>query len=384
MLYLDHNATTPVAPAVLEAMEPFWRGNFGNPSSGSMFSRPIRKALAGAREACAALLDCDPEELIFTSGGTESLNTALHSVTVQQPGRKHLIIGSTEHDAVLHSTAWLAESQGYEVTRLPVGADGMLSLSGLAAAIRPGETAAVALMWANNETGVLHPIPEAAALAGAHGIPFITDAVQAAGKIPLSLRESGVQYAAFSGHKFRAPKGIGLLYVQKNTAFQPWFRGGSQENRRRAGTENVAGIVGLGAAARLAGTSMADSSSAISRLRDDFESKVLSQIPGSHRNGHPLHRVPNTASLRFDGCQAEGLLLLLEQRGVCVSAGSACTTGSLHPSHVLTAMGLDAPAARSTLRFSLSPATTQGELDEAFSALEQSVGKFRSLLPPGT
>ncbi len=381
MIYLDHNATTPVAPVVLDVMEPFWRGNFGNPSSGSMLSRPIRKAITQAREECAALLDCEPEELIFTSGGTEALNTALHSVTIQQPGRRHLIIGSTEHDAVLNSAAWLEESQGYHVTRLPVDNTGIIALSDLACAIRPGETAAIALMWANNETGVLHPIAGAAALAAAHAIPFISDAVQAAGKIPLSLRESGVQYAAFSGHKFRAPKGIGLLYVQKNTAFQPWFRGGSQENRRRAGTENVAGIAGIGAAARLARETLAEHSPALASLRDDFENKVLTQIPGSHRNGHPLHRVPNTSSLRFDGCHAEGLLLLLEQRGIYASAGSACTTGSLHPSHVLTAMGLDAPSARSTLRFSLSPTSTPAELEEAFAALDQSVKKFRSLLP---
>jgi cysteine desulfurase len=334
--------------------------------------------MAQSREACAAFLGCEPEELIFTSGGTESLNTALHSVTSQQPGRRHLITGSTEHEAVLQPAAWLEQAQGYQITRLPVDADGLWSLADLAAAIRPGDTAAVCLMWANNETGVLHPIPEAAAIAAAHGIPFITDAVQAAGKSPLNLTESGVSYAAFSGHKFNAPKGIGLLYLARNTAFQPWFLGGSQENRRRAGTENMAGIAGIGTAARLAGMNL--NHAGVGALRDQFEQQILQRIPGTHRNGHATLRVPNTTSLRFEGCQAEGLLLLLDQRGICASAGSACTTGSLHPSHVLTAMGLDPIAARSSLRFSLGPSTGLEDLERAIDALEQSVSKFRSLL----
>ena len=380
MIDLDHNATTPVAPEVLEAMEPFWRGHFANPSSSSTLSRPIKRAIAAAREDCAALFDCEPEELVFTSGGTESLNTALHSVTVQQPQRRHLIIGSTEHEAILSPAAWLERSQGYEITRLPVDANGLISLADLAAAIRPDQTAAIALMWANNETGVLHPIPEAAALAAALGIPFITDTVQTAGKIAVSLRQSGVSYAAFSGHKFHGPKGIGLLYVSRHTAFQPWLHGGSQENFRRAGTENIAGIVGIGAAAGFASTQLAETH-LTATLRDFFEDEALRRIPGTHRNGHAAQRVPNTTSLRFDGCQAEGLLLLLDQRGVCASAGSACTTGSLHPSHVLTAMGLDAAAARSTLRFSLASSTTRTELETALTALEFSVAKFRSLIP---
>jgi cysteine desulfurase len=379
MIYLDHNATTPVAAEVLDAMEPFWRGHFANPSSNSTLARPVKRAIATAREECAALLGCDPEELIFTSGGTESINAALHSVTSQQPGRKHLIIGSTEHEAVLSTALWLEQSHGYDVTRLRVDGEGQWSMSTLAAAIRPGQTAALCLMWANNETGVLHPVPEAAALAAAHGIPFITDAVQAAGKIPLSLRHCGASYAAFSGHKFNAPKGIGLLYVQRDSSFQPWVHGGAQENRRRAGTENVAGIVGIGAAARLAASRIA-AKTAVAARRDEFEQQVLERIPGTHRNGHPTLRVPNTTSLRFEGCQAEGLLLLLDQRGVCASAGSACTTGSLNPSHVLTAMGLDATAARSTLRFSLGHDTTREELGRALDALEASVAKFRALL----
>ncbi|MDB6069422.1 MAG: cysteine desulfurase NifS [Verrucomicrobiales bacterium] len=380
MIYLDHNATTPVDPAVLEAMEPFWRGHFANPGSNSILARPIKRALSTAREQCADLLGCDPAELIFTSGGTESLNTALHSLTTSAGARRHLIVGSTEHEAVLRPVAHLEAALGWEITRLPVDAAGEWTLTDLAAAIRPGETAAVVLMWANNETGVTHPIPQAAALAAAHGIPVLTDAVQAAGKVPLALNESGVQFAAFSGHKFNAPKGTGLLYVRANTAFEPLLRGGGQENGRRSGTENVAGIVGLGAAAKWAAASW-ERMEALAARRDHFENEVLRRIPGSHRNGHPHHRVPNTASLRFDGTQAEGLLLLLDQKCICASAGSACSTGSLHPSHVLTAMGLDPASARSTLRFSLGRTTTDEELATTVSALEAAVAKFRSLMP---
>lgn len=383
MIYLDHNATTPVDPAVLETMLPLLRGEFGNPSSASTFAKPVKRALTLAREQAAALIDCEPEEILFTSGGTESLNTAFFSVTENHPGRKHLILGSTEHEAVLNTAAWLERSKGYEITRLPVDSLGQIDLSELAAAIRPGQTAAIALMWANNETGVIFPIPEAAALAEAHGIPFITDAVQAAGKIPLSVRDLGLHSLALSGHKFHAPKGVGLLYVNRRFAFQPWQRGGGQENNRRAGTENAAGIAGLGKAAELAlqslQSSSANSQNPVRQLRDHFESEALRRIPGCHLNGDPRNRVPNTSSLRFDGTQAEGLILLLDQRGICVSAGSACTTGSLHPSHVLTAMGLDETAARSTLRFSFSRFNSLAEVELALEALEKSVLKFRSL-----
>lgn len=389
MIYLDNNATTPVDPAVLEAMLPFLRGEFGNASSASTFAKPVRRALAQAREQVAALIDCSPEEIIFTSGGTESLNAALFSATRLHPDRPHLIIGSTEHEAVLNAASWLERTQGYEVTRLPVDALGRTDLGELAAAIQPGKTAAIALMWANNETGVLGPVPEAAALAEAHGIPFIADAVQAAGKIPLSVRDSGIHSLAISGHKFHAPKGIGALYVSRRFPFQPWVLGGGQENNRRAGTENTAGIAGLGVAARLAAEHLRSRSAdpanpptdPVMQLRDRFEAEVLRRIPGSHRNGDPDLRTPNTSSLRFDGTQAEGLILLLDQRGICVSAGSACTTGSLHPSHVLTAMGLDATAAKSTLRFSFSRFNTAAEADQALDALEKAVAKFRTLMP---
>ncbi|MES2705540.1 MAG: aminotransferase class V-fold PLP-dependent enzyme [Verrucomicrobiota bacterium] len=385
MIYLDNNATTPVDPAVLEVMLPFLRGEYGNASSASTFAKPVKKALALAREQAAALIDCEPEEILFTSGGTESLNTALFSATQLHPGRRHLIIGSTEHEAVLNAAAWLERAQGYEITRLAVDPLGRTDLGELAAAIRPDRTAAIALMWANNETGVLAPIPEAAAIAEAHGIPFIADAVQAAGKIPLSVQGLGIHSLALSGHKFHAPKGTGVLYVNRRFPFQPWVLGGGQENNRRAGTENTAGIAGLGAAAELARRHLQahpdGTGNPVRQLRGHFESEALRRIPGTRLNGDPARRTPNTSSLRFDGTQAEGLILLLDQRGIYVSAGSACTTGSPHPSHVLTAMGLDPAAARSTVRFSFSRFNNAAEIEQALDILEKSVLKFRSLFP---
>ncbi len=286
---------------------------------------------------------------------------------------------------MLNAAAWLERARGYEITRLPVDSLGRTDLGELAAAIRPDRTAAIALMWANNETGVLAAIPEAAALAEAHGIPFITDAVQAAGKIPLSVRGLGIHSLALSGHKFHAPKGVGVLYVNRRFPFQPWMLGGGQENNRRAGTENTAGIAGLGTAAELALKHLqahpGEAENPVRQLRDHFESEVLRRISGSYLNGDPANRTPNTSSLRFDGTQAEGLLMLLDQRGICVSAGSACTTGSLHPSHVLTAMGLDAVSARSTVRFSFSRLNTTAEINQTLDILEKSVLKFRSLFP---
>lgn len=389
MIYLDNNATTRVDPMVLETMLPFLQGEYANASSASTFAKPVKKAMAKAREQVAALLGCQPEEILFTSGGTESLNTALFSATQLHTDRRHLVIGSTEHEAVLKPVAWLERRQGYDVTRLPVDSLGRVSLEELATAIRPGRTAAIALMWANNETGVISPVPEAAALAEAHGIPFITDAVQAAGKIPLSLEGLGIHSLAVSGHKFHAPKGIGALYVNRHFPFKSWMLGGGQENNRRAGTENTAGIAGLGAAAELAlhylrehdDSGGGGGAESVRQLRDRFETEALRRIPGSQLNGDPARRVPNTSSLRFDGVQAEGLILLLDQRGICVSAGSACTTGSLDPSPVLTAMGLDAVAARGTVRFSFSRFTTADEVDQALDGLEKSVLKFRSLFP---
>jgi len=384
MIYLDNNATTPLDPAVIEAMLPFLREHFGNPSSGYDAARPVRKAVVTAREQVAALLDCTPEEILFTSCGTEADNAAIFSATQLYPDRKHIITCATEHDAVLNYCAWLEKHHGYDITRLGVTPEGLIRLDELEAALRPGRTALVSLMWGNNETGVLAPIAEAAALTEKAGVLFHTDAVQAGGKIPISLRGGHVHYLALAGHKFHAPKGVGVLFVNHRVAFQPWMLGGGQENNRRAGTENVAGIVALGAAAELARHHMerhAGAPDPIGGLRDFFEAELTRRVPGVHINGHPVLRTPNTSSLRIDGVEAAAMMVLLDRAGVCVSAGSACHTGSHSVSHVLAAMGLTREQAAQTIRVSLSRFTTREEIDEALGHFVKAAEKVRSLAP---
>ena len=382
MIYLDNNATTPLDPVVVEAMLPFLREHFANPSSGYDAARPVRKAVGTAREQVAALLDCTPEEIIFTSGGTEADNAAIFSATQLYPDRKHLITCATEHDAVLQYCAWLEKHHGYEITRLPVSAGGVVNLNELASALRPGRTALVSLMWGNNETGVLAPIEEAAALTEKAGVLFHTDAVQAGAKIPLSLREGHIHYLALSGHKFHAPKGIGILYVNHRVAFQPWMLGGGQENQRRAGTENVAGIVALGTAAEQARLHMAaHATDPIGPLRDHFETTLASRLAGLTFHGKDSPRTPNTSSLRIEGCEAAAMMVLLDRAGVCVSAGSACHTGSHSISHVLAAMGLTREQGSQTLRISLSRFTAPADLEAAITHLIHAAEKVRSLLP---
>ncbi|HWB07405.1 MAG TPA: aminotransferase class V-fold PLP-dependent enzyme [Verrucomicrobiales bacterium] len=383
MIYLDNNATTPLDPVVLEAMQPFLREHFANPSSGYGASQPVRKALGKAREQVAALLDCTPEEIIFTSGGTEADNAAIFSATRLYPDRRHIITCATEHDAVLNYCAFLEKQHGYEITRLSVTPEGIIRIEELEAALRPGRTAIVSLMWGNNETGVLGPVPEAAALAEKAGVLFHTDAVQAGAKIPVSLRGGHVHYLALSGHKFHAPKGVGVLYVNHRVAFQPWMLGGGQENSRRAGTENVAAIVALGAAAEQARLHMESGGDEIGVLRDHFEAELSRRLSGVHVNGHRKLRTPNTSSLRIDGVEAAAMMVLLDRAGVCVSAGSACHTGSLHVSHVLSAMGLTREQASQTLRVSLSRFTTRADVEEALTQFVKAGEKVRSLLPAG-
>lgn len=382
MIYLDNNATTPVDPLVLEAMLPFLREHFGNPSSGYDAARPVRKALSKAREQAAALLDCKPEEILFTSGGTEGDNAAIFSATQLYPERRHIITCATEHDAVLSYCAWLEKNQGYEITRLGVSADGIFRLDELEASIRPGRTALVSIMWANNETGIIAPVAEAAALTEKSGVLFHSDAVQAGAKIPLRLRDGNIHYLALSGHKFHAPKGVGILYVNHRVAFQPWMLGGGQENRRRAGTENVAGIVALGAAAEQARLHMErEGEDSIGMLRDLFESELAGRLPGVHFHGQRAPRTPNTSSLRIDGVEAAAMMVLLDQAGICVSAGSACHTGSHHPSHVLAAMGITREQAAQTIRVSLSRFITRADVEQACTQFVKAAEKVRSLAP---
>ena len=381
MIYLDNNATTPLDPVVVEAMLPFLREHFANPSSGYEAARPVRKALTTAREQVASLLDCTPEEVLFTSGGTEANNAAIFSATQLYPDRKHLITCATEHDAVLQYCAWLEKHHGYEVTRLPVSAGGIIRLDELASALRPGRTALVSLMWGNNETGVLAPVAEAAALVEKAGILFHTDAVQAGAKIPISLRDSHIHYLALSGHKFHAPKGVGILYVNHRVAFQPLMLGGGQEGKRRAGTENVAGIVALGTAAEQARLHMdAHATDPIGPLRDHLERELAARLPGVVFHGKDSPRTPNTTSLRIEGCEAAAMMVLLDRAGVCVSAGSACHTGSHSISHVLAAMGLSREQASCTLRLSLSRFTTAGDVEAALSNIVHAAEKVRSLM----
>ncbi len=372
MIYLDNNATTPLDPSVFAAMRPYLETNFSNPSSGSTAARQAQRAIARAREQVANLLGCEPQEIVFTSGGTEANNAAIFSATELFPQRRHIITAATEHDAVRHYLDWLETKHGYEITRLPVTARGEVSLNQVAAAIRPQETALITIMWANNETGVLHPVSEIAALAAAQDVLFHTDAVQAVGKIPLRMNETSIHTLALSGHKFHGPKGVGALYVTRRIAFQPWLLGGGQENFRRAGTENVAGIVGLGQAAELAQASH-DS------LRDAFEQALRAAIPDVIINGDGAPRLPNTSHVRIPGTQAEGMMILLDKKQISVSAGSACHTGALHSSHVLEAMGIDATAARACLRISFSRLNTTSEMTTAVTAITEAAQKMRSL-----
>ena len=376
MIHFDNNATTQLDPQVLESIMPFLRDHFANPSSGSTVARTVNRAVKMARSQVAELAGCEPEEIVFTSGGTEADNTAIFSATEIFASRKHIVTSAVEHDAVLRYLAWLEETRGYEITKLGVNSAGQLDLDELRAAIRPGETALVSLMWGNNETGVIFPILEAARIVSEYDVIFHSDAVQAVGKVPVNLREAPISYLSLSGHKIHGPKGIGALYVNRNVPFRPWMLGGGQENSRRSGTENVAGIVGLGQAAEMARLHLEDRS----LLRDRFEIELQQRIPNVEFNGAASERTPNTSNVRIPGTQAEGMMILLDQKGIAVSAGSACHTGALHPSHVLQAMGRSAEIARECLRISFSRFNTEEELATLLNTLESATRKMRSLL----
>jgi cysteine desulfurase len=376
LIYLDHNATTPLCGEAWDAMVPFFRENWANPSSGYRFARRAREAVETARAQVADLVGATPEEIVFTSGGTESSHAALHSAVALHPDRRHVVTCATEHDATLRTCEALG-AQGYEVTVLPVDSEGRIDLGAYREALRPGQTACVSLMWANNETGLVHPVAEAAALAHERGILFHTDAVQAAGKVPIELSGMRVHYASLSAHKLHGPKGVGVLYVNRGARFQATQLGGGQEGGRRSGTLNVPGIVGLGAAAEAARRHLAADHGALAARRDRLESALGRRIEGVHVHAAGAPRLPNTSNFRIDGVDAQGAILLLDTCGVCVSSGSACATGSIKPSHVLTAMGLSSRPARETLRVSLARTTTDNEIDTAVAALETAVGKLR-------
>jgi cysteine desulfurase len=378
IIYLDNNATTQVDPAVVEEMLPWLREHYGNPSSAYAAGKRALQAVEVARERVAALLGCETDEILFTSCGSESINTAIQSALALDPDRTHLITTAVEHSATMKLGEHLAR-RGTEVTWLPVGPDGQLDLERLEKAIRP-DTALVSLLWANNETGVLFPVERVAEICRAKKVLFHCDAVQAVGKIPLSLADLGIHFLSVSGHKLHCPKGVGVLYVNRRVRFTPWLRG-SQESARRGGTQNVASIVALGMAAEIAATHMAEEQTRVRALRDRFESEILARVSGVEVNGDREHRLPNTTSLAFDGIEAEGALLLLDERGVCCSAGSACTSGSVHPSHVLKAMGCSNDRALASLRFSFGRFNTEADVDDALEIVPAVVAKLRALSP---
>lgn len=378
--YLDNNATTQVDPAVVEEMLPWLRDFYGNPSSAYRLGKRAEEAIERARERVAALLGANPSEIIFTSCGSESINTAIQSALAADPDRTHVVTSAVEHSATMKLCEHLAR-RGHEVTWLPVDAGGRLDLERLEKAIRP-ETAVVSLLWANNETGVLFPVERIAEICRAKKVLFHCDAVQAVGKIPLRLAGAGIHFLSVSGHKLHCPKGVGVLYVNQRVRFTPWLRG-SQENARRGGTQNVASIVALGKAAEIAAAHLAEEQTRVRALRDRFEAEILARVPGVTVNGDREHRLPNTTNLAFDGLEAEGALLLLDERGICCSAGSACTSGSVHPSHVLKAMGCSNDRARSSLRFSIGRFNTDADIDAALEVVPAVVEKLRSLSPVG-
>lgn len=364
--YFDNNATTAIAPEVFEAMVPFLTENYGNPSSAYGFGKKVRIAVEQARSQVAALINAEPSEIYFTSCGTESDNAAIWSA-LRSTKKRHLITSQVEHSAVLHMGESL-EQQGYGVTWLPVRTDGTLDLVTLEDSIRP-DTAIVSLMWANNETGVLFPIEKIATICREKKVLFHTDAVQCPGKVPIDVKSLSVDFLAISGHKLHAPKGVGVLYVRKGVPFIPFQIGGGQERGKRAGTENVASIIGLGKAAESAQESLIEEQTRVRAMRDRFENRILELIAGVRVNGNREERLPNTANICFQGVDAQELLAILDEQGICCSAGSACTTGSVEPSHVLSAMGVSESDAKSSLRFSFSHFNQDSEIDRALELI---------------
>jgi cysteine desulfurase len=378
-IYVDNNATTRVAPEVVEAMLPYFSELYGNPSSMHAFGGEVGSKLKEAREDVATLLGALPEEILFTSCGTESDSTALHAALRSHPDKKHIITTRVEHPAVKSLGEYLAKN-GYRVTFVPVDRQGRLDLDKLYNSLAD-DTAVVSVMWANNETGTIFPVEEIAARVRERGIVFHTDAVQAVGKIPINMADSAIDMLSLSGHKLHAPKGVGVLYVRKGTKFAPFLMGGHQEDGRRAGTENSASIVAMGRAARLAMETMEDENTRVRVLRDKLERELLKRVPASMINGDPENRLPNTTSIAFEYIEGEAILLLMDQYGICASSGSACTSGSLEPSHVLRAMGVPFTAAHGSIRFSLSIYNTEEEIDFIIEKMPPIIERLRQMSP---
>ncbi|MBA7627766.1 Cysteine desulfurase NifS [subsurface metagenome] len=378
-VYFDNNATTKVADEVAEEVGPLFCELYGNPSSMHTFGGQISRRIRQAREQVAGLLGCEPSEIIFTSGGTESDNAAIKGTLAAAPNKRKVITSRVEHPAVLTVCREL-ENHGYTVVELPVDKQGRFDLRQLEEQI-DDNTALVTIMYANNETGVTFPIDEIAELVTGRNVVFHTDAVQAIGKIPLNLSKSNIDLLSLSGHKLHAPKGVGVLYVRKGTRLSPFMLGGHQEAGRRAGTENVPGIVGLGKACELAAKNIEQENSRIRYLRDKLENAILEKCPDSRLNGNKENRLPNTTNISFEYIEGEAILLMLDKHGICASSGSACTSGSLEPSHVLRAMGVPFTAAHGSIRFSLSRYSTEEEVDYTIEKIPAIINRLRELSP---
>jgi len=388
VIYLDHNATTPILPAVLEAMMPYLTTEWGNPSSAYKFGAKLKSVIETAREQVAELIGAHPMDVIFSSCGTESNNASIAAALKANPGKRHIVTSQVEHSSVLNYCMALEKTSygsplldeegcrggrpkedGYRVTYLPVDRDGLLKLADLEAAITD-QTALVSLMWANNETGVLFPVESIAGICRSRGVLYHCVGVQAAGKVEIDVRKIPADYLSLTGHKFHAPKGIGALYIRRKAPFTPYVYGGHQERNRRGGTESVPLIVGMGKAAELARKYLPNYEKKVRPLRDELEEGILSSIPDTELNGHKTQRLANTANITFHGIESESLLILLDKEGICASSGSACLADSDEPSHVIKAMKPGSPASREMIRFSLDPAIARGDIKVAAAAVE--------------
>ena len=380
LIYLDNAATTRVYPEVLEAMTPYFTEYYGNPSAFYSFSNTAGKAVEEARENIAKLIGAKTEEIYFTGGGSESDNWALKATAEAYAKKgKHIITTTIEHHAILHTCQWL-EKNGFEVTYVNVDEDGVVKLDELEAAIRP-DTILISVMAANNEIGTIQPLKEIGAIARKHGVLFHTDAVQAFAHIPINVDEMNIDMLSASGHKINGPKGIGVMYIRKGVKILSFIHGGAQERRRRAGTHNVPGIVGMGKAVEIAAATMDEKAKSVSELRDYLIEQVLEKVPHARLNGHKTNRLPNNANFCFRFIEGEGMLIMLDQAGICGSSGSACTSGSLDPSHVLLAIGLPHEIAHGSLRLTLSEDTTKEEIDYTVDKLAEIIARLRSMSP---
>lgn len=379
-IYLDNNATTRVADEVIEAIKPFFTERYGNPSSMHFFGGSVAREIANARANMAELLGASPHEIVFTSGGTESDSTAILSALNTLPERREIVSTRVEHPAVLNLCKHLARSKGYTVKWISVDKSGMIDMEDVKRAIND-KTAIVSAMWANNETGVMFQVVEIAEIAAGHGALMHTDAVQAVGKVPINLSKTNINFLSLSGHKLHAPKGIGALYIKKGTRFSPFMIGGHQESSRRGGTENVPGIVGLGEAARLAMKNFHEENTRVKKMRDRLQQGLLDKVSQARVNGRPESRLPNTLNIGFEFVEGEAILMRLDDKGICASSGSACTSGSLEPSHVLRAMGVPFTAVHGSIRFSLSRYNTEDEIEFVIEETPRIIETLRAMSP---